>query len=317
MAGDTRMAGKVVLLLWAQTLGLAGAQTTQLLVDPPWTPAVLWDQVTLTCQGSGTTGATTWYKDGQYWGQEGRDNITVMESGTYMCDRPGSGCSPSVKVSEDKLVLQVPARVLLQGETMTMRCRYRQDISVHEVFFYREETELVRIHNGTQLSLTPLQLNHTGCYHCRVWMNYGVSQGWEKSALVTVTVNGEHLTAATPTPPQPFPRDSGSRCPQSPIFCPELIQVPVVGGPQGSPELLLPALRVFHSGNYSCEVHSEGGLCGRAVPGSASWCAVSAGMGTGSPHSLLRSPAWVPPCPSDTFLGCPCLCPVSSHPSIV
>ncbi|XP_064257446.1 Fc receptor-like protein 5 [Passer domesticus] len=185
MAGDTRMARKVVLLLWAQTLGLAGAQTTQLLVDPPWTPAVLWDQVTLTCQGSGTTGATTWYKDGQYWGQEGRDNITVMESGTYMCDRPGSGCSPSVNVSEDKLVLQVPARALLQGETMTLRCRYRQDISVHSVFFYREETELRELHNGTQFSLTPLQLNHTGRYHCRAW----VSQGWEKSALVTVTVN--------------------------------------------------------------------------------------------------------------------------------
>ncbi|XP_072774456.1 uncharacterized protein [Taeniopygia guttata] len=98
MAGDTGMAGKVALLLWAQTLGLAGAQTTQLLVEPPWRPAVLWDRVTLTCQGSETAGATTWYKDGQRWGQQGQDHITVTESGTYTCDRPGSGHSRHVKV---------------------------------------------------------------------------------------------------------------------------------------------------------------------------------------------------------------------------
>lgn len=79
-------------------LSPAGAQTTQLLVQPPWMPAVLWDRVTLTCQGSGTAGATTWYKDGQSWWQEGHDQFNVTESGTYTCDRPGSGLSPPVRV---------------------------------------------------------------------------------------------------------------------------------------------------------------------------------------------------------------------------
>ncbi|NWZ97236.1 FCGR3 protein, partial [Nesospiza acunhae] len=105
-------------------LSPTGAQTTQLLVEPPWRPAVLWDRVTLTCQGSGTAGATTWYKDGQRWGQEGGNYFTVTESGTYTCDRPGSGLSRPVKVSDDQLVLQVPARALLEGETLTLRCRY-------------------------------------------------------------------------------------------------------------------------------------------------------------------------------------------------
>ncbi|NWY34533.1 FCRL4 protein, partial [Pheucticus melanocephalus] len=100
-------------------LSPTGAQTTQLLVEPPWRPAVLWDRVTLTCQGSGTAGATTWYRNGQYWGQEGGNNFTVTESGTYTCDRPGSGLSHSVRV-----VLQVPARALLEGDTVTLRCQY-------------------------------------------------------------------------------------------------------------------------------------------------------------------------------------------------
>lgn len=47
-----------------------GTLTTQLLVEPPWT-LVLWDWVTLTCQHSGTTSATTWYKDGGVLGAGG------------------------------------------------------------------------------------------------------------------------------------------------------------------------------------------------------------------------------------------------------
>ncbi|NXE97891.1 FCGR3 protein, partial [Menura novaehollandiae] len=104
-------------------LSPSGAQTTQLLVEPPWTPAVLWDRVTLTCQGSGTAGATTWYKDGRRWWQEGPDHFLVTESGTYECHRPGTGLSPAVSVLNDRLVLQVPARALLEGDTVTLRCR--------------------------------------------------------------------------------------------------------------------------------------------------------------------------------------------------
>ncbi|NXP42248.1 FCGR2 protein, partial [Leiothrix lutea] len=104
-------------------LSPTGAQTTQLLVEPPWRPAVLWDRVTLTCQGSGTAGDTTWYKDGLHWGQNRRDNFTVTDSGNYTCDRPGSGLSRAVRVLNDWLVLQVPARTLLEGDTVTLRCR--------------------------------------------------------------------------------------------------------------------------------------------------------------------------------------------------
>ncbi|NWR39965.1 FCGR3 protein, partial [Tachuris rubrigastra] len=104
-------------------LSPTGTQSTQLLLEPPWTPAVLWDQVTLTCQGSGTPGATTWYKDGRRWRQERPNHLLVTESGTYRCERPGSGISPPVHVLNDWLVLQVPARALLEGDTVTLRCR--------------------------------------------------------------------------------------------------------------------------------------------------------------------------------------------------
>ncbi|NXI76781.1 FCG2A protein, partial [Rhipidura dahli] len=104
-------------------LSPAGAQSSQLLVEPPWTPAVLWDPVTLTCQGSGTAGATTWYRNGHLWWQKAPDRVRFPRSGTYTCDRGGSGRSPPVRVSDDWLVLQAPARALLEGDAGTLRCR--------------------------------------------------------------------------------------------------------------------------------------------------------------------------------------------------
>ncbi|NWI94449.1 FCGR2 protein, partial [Pitta sordida] len=105
-------------------LSPAGAQTTQILLEPPWTPAVLWDQVRLTCRGSGTPGDTTWYKDGQRWWQKGPISFVVTESGTFKCERPGTGLSPPVQVLNDGLVLQVSAQELLEGDTVTLRCRF-------------------------------------------------------------------------------------------------------------------------------------------------------------------------------------------------
>ncbi|XP_038017740.1 low affinity immunoglobulin gamma Fc region receptor II-like isoform X2 [Motacilla alba alba] len=307
MAGDTGMAGKVALLLWAQTLGLAGwcplspagAQNTQLLVEPPWRPAVLWDWVTLTCQGSGTAGSTTWYKDGQRFGLQGHDRFKVNTKGNYWCDRPGTGLSPPINVSEDFLVLQVPARALLEGDTVTLRCRGWRNSTITSVSFYHEGKELGGLHNGTQLSLSLLQLNHSGRYSCKGQMDYW---GWKESAPVTVTVkvHGEEVTAPNPTPSEPLQRYSGSAIPlpspslsSSQCQCwsvppepsegspltPSCLSTPsplqpracllhvfyrnrqVVGGPQGSPQLLVPPVGVSHSGNSSRQVRSKGGEC--------------------------------------------------------
>ncbi|XP_074385434.1 Fc receptor-like protein 4 isoform X1 [Zonotrichia albicollis] len=270
MAGDTGMARKVALLLWAQTLGLAGAQTTQLLVEPPWRPAVLWDPVTLTCQGSGTAGATTWYKDGKLCWQKGEDHFTVTNIGTYTCHRPGSGRSPPVTVSNDDLVLQVPVRALLEGDTVTLRCRSWRNRTVTSVSFYRQRKELGRLLDGTELSLPPLQLNHSGRYRCKGWVE---SWGWEKlwqSAPVTVRVHelfsvpvlvlegppeiteGSPLTLSCHSTPSPLR-------PPAPLLYLFYQDGRVLGGPQGSPQLLLPAVGVSHSGNYSCEAQSQGG----------------------------------------------------------
>ncbi|NXO05925.1 FCGR3 protein, partial [Oriolus oriolus] len=88
----------------------------------------------------------------------------------------------------DRLVLQVPARELLEGDTVTLRCRRWQNKSVTEVQFYHEEKDLGGPLNGTELSLSPLKLHHSGRYRCSC--RVGTSR--LESVPVTVTVHGEH-----------------------------------------------------------------------------------------------------------------------------
>ncbi|NWT90998.1 FCGR2 protein, partial [Lanius ludovicianus] len=102
----------------------------------------------------------------------------------------GPPCSP------DRLVLQVPARALLEGDTVTLRCRGWQKKSVTWVSFYHEKKPLQLFHYDTELSLSPVRLQHRGRYHCTGLLDSGVSRGWMESAPVTVTVHGEHPSAA-------------------------------------------------------------------------------------------------------------------------
>ncbi|NWV72001.1 FCRLA protein, partial [Malurus elegans] len=92
-------------------------------------------------------------------------------------------------VPPDRLVLQVPAQALLEGDTMRLRCRARTDTSVSRVQFYHEWKKVGESLKGTELSLSPLQLHHSGRYHCEGLVGSWTSSWWEKSALVTVTVH--------------------------------------------------------------------------------------------------------------------------------
>ncbi|KAL2295692.1 hypothetical protein Nmel_006909 [Mimus melanotis] len=245
-------------------LSPAGAQTPQLLVEPPWTPAVLWDRVTLTCQGSGTTGDTTWYKDGRRWGQKGRDSFTVTESGTYTCGRAGTRRSSPVTVSDDWLVLQVLARALLEGDTVTLRCRGWRNNPVSSVSFYRDGKEVRRFHNGSELSLSPLQLNHSGHYHCRGWVG---TWGWKESAAVAVTVQVPVANATITSGPlalQVRPGDPVTlRCSvqvgSAPVTFTWLRHGQEVAR---GPLLELGAVDVGHSGTYQCVATNQLGQDG-------------------------------------------------------
>ncbi|TRZ04874.1 hypothetical protein HGM15179_022233 [Zosterops borbonicus] len=100
----------------------------------------------------------------------------------------------------DQLVLQVPALTLLEGDTVTLRCRAMQDVSVTRVQFYQDEKNLGGFFRGTELSVSPLQLHHSGHYHCEGSVHFGPSV----SAPVTVTVHERFTVPVLEGPPDPI-----------------------------------------------------------------------------------------------------------------
>ncbi|TRZ06337.1 hypothetical protein HGM15179_020770 [Zosterops borbonicus] len=176
MAGDTRMARKVALLLWDEyprhrpdTPGMGpGAQATQLLVEPPWRPVVLSDQVTLTCQGSGIIGATTWYKDRKLWGQKGLNKFTVTKIGTYTCDCPASGLSRPITVlnapvGNATITPSPPAHQVHAGDPVTLRCSVQVG-SAPVTFTWLCDGQGVA--QGSVLELGDVDVGHSGTYQC-------------------------------------------------------------------------------------------------------------------------------------------------------
>ncbi|NXA16768.1 FCRLA protein, partial [Sapayoa aenigma] len=88
-------------------------------------------------------------------------------------------------------VLQVSAQELLEGDTLTLRCRVWNNLEITQVQFYREGKDVWGPLKGTKLSLSPLQLHHSGLYHCKGFVNNLLAHWEVKSRPVTVRVHSE------------------------------------------------------------------------------------------------------------------------------
>ncbi|XP_074422727.1 Fc receptor-like protein 4 [Larus michahellis] len=275
------MAGTTALLLWAQAFGLAGAHLSQLTSDPPWTPVFSNERVTLTCRGSGAPNVTHWYLNGRLW-VTGSDRIHVSRGhrGTHRCRGPGAEPSPPVTLifSNDWLVLQAPVQELLEGDELRLRCRAWDDAKIRRVQFFHEQEALGGGTGGGELLLSPLLLHHRGRYRCQAEVRYHLGWHKEKSAPVTVAVQElfsvPELRLEGPAElPEGDPLALGCHSTPNPLRPPTHLQHlfyrdgVVVGGPQASPQLRLPAAELAHSGSYSCEVRTEkGSVWKRSAP---------------------------------------------------
>ncbi|XP_031949046.1 Fc receptor-like protein 4 isoform X18 [Corvus moneduloides] len=265
------MAGKVALLLWAQTLGLTGAQTTQLLVQPPWTPPVLWDRVTLTCQGSGTAAATTWYKDGQRWRLQGPDRFVVTESGTYQCDRPGTGHSPPVSVSNGvplsgvSVSAQPPGGQVALGDRLVLSCAVAAGTGPLSFSWHRGDSWAL-LGTGPPLELRHVVDNDSGHYQCRASNGDSVAESVPMNVIVLVPVANATISPGALAQPVRAGDPVTLRCSvqvgSAPVTFTWLRNGSEVAR---GPLLELGDVHVGHSGTYQCVATNQLGQDGHRV----------------------------------------------------
>ncbi|XP_061872039.1 Fc receptor-like protein 3 [Colius striatus] len=266
------MAKSAVLLLWAQALSLAGTQHSQLTLEPPWIPVFTDEEVELSCQGSSKPNYTMWYLNKKPWKKTRHTNLLVSSPGSYQCHSPGANLSLPITLSFSNawLVLQVPARELLEGDEVWLRCRYWNDKEVKniaEVRFFQEGKLLQGPSRQAELLLYPLQLQHRGRYHCQAKAGKFFKSN-TKSVPTMVTVQELFSVPVLESPAEireGSPLVLGCLSHLSPlrplthrlyIFYRGEV---VVGGPQDSSQLRLPAVDLLHSGSYSCEVRTDTG----------------------------------------------------------
>ncbi|NWV84274.1 FCGR2 protein, partial [Dasyornis broadbenti] len=95
----------------------------------------------------------------------------------------------------DWLVLQVPTWAQLEGDTLKLCCQVWQNTLVTVVRFYHDRKYLLVSLRVTELCLLPLKMRHGGHCHFGRWVGPRISQQWEESVPMTVTVHGEQPSA--------------------------------------------------------------------------------------------------------------------------
>ncbi|TRZ08632.1 hypothetical protein HGM15179_018478 [Zosterops borbonicus] len=255
----------------AQTLGLTGAQTTQLLVEPLWRPAVLWDWVTLTCQGLGTAGATTWYKGGVPWERKGPDNFTVTGSGIYQCYRHDTGFSFTVKVSDGVPVsgvsvwAQPPGGQVALGDHLVLSCAVAKGTGpLSFTWHWRDLGALLGI--GPHLELHHTGDNDSGHYHCRVSNGDSVAESFPLDVTVLVPVTNATITPS-PLSHQVHTGDNVTLCCSVQVGSAPVTFTWLHDGQEVAwgPILELGDIDVGHSGTYQCVATNQLGQDGHRV----------------------------------------------------
>ncbi|XP_058874291.1 Fc receptor-like protein 3 [Acipenser ruthenus] len=171
-----------------------------LTLHPAWTQIFTGETVTLSCEVEG--GSAGWrfkqYRDGheevwcndQYNRRDG-DSCTIStaqynHSGVYWCES-GQERSNAVNLtmSNTWVILQTPPQPVIEGDSLTLRCRVRTNYTFSRIVFFKDNEE-IQSPNNTELSVDRVSKSDEGSYKCSAMWNSSTYSG--DSAEVRVSV---------------------------------------------------------------------------------------------------------------------------------
>ncbi|XP_058874514.1 Fc receptor-like protein 5 [Acipenser ruthenus] len=188
-------------------LSLKELPQTTLTLKPSLPEIFTGETVTLRCgvEGGSAGWKYLWYKDSEdtpVLQTAGRsitgDSYTitaaaVSDQGQYWCrgqrgDQPlYSQRSDPVKlnITDQWVILQTPLQAVIEGDTLTLRCRVRTNYTFTRIVFFKDNEE-IQSPNNTELSVDRVSKSDEGSYKCRAMWNSSTYSG--DSAEVRVSV---------------------------------------------------------------------------------------------------------------------------------
>ncbi|XP_058874535.1 Fc receptor-like protein 5 [Acipenser ruthenus] len=180
---------------------------TTLTLEPLFPEICTGETVTLRCgvKGGSAGWKYLWYKDNEDTPvlQTAGRSITgasytitaaaVSDQGQYWCrgqrgDQPlYSQLSDKVilTVSDQWVILQTPLQPVIEGDSLTLRCRVRTNYTFTRIVFFKDNEE-IQSQNNTELSVDRVSKSDEGSYKCRAMWNSSTYSG--DSAEVRVSV---------------------------------------------------------------------------------------------------------------------------------
>ncbi|XP_043818371.1 high affinity immunoglobulin epsilon receptor subunit alpha [Dromiciops gliroides] len=165
----------VTLLLWASS-GKSIEDTSKALLslNPPWNRIFRGENVTLHCEGPGTSGSnqTQWlHNNSRIPFQTPSISITfatINDSGEYRCKTKDSIFSDPMHlgVYSDWLLLQASLPIIKKGEPLILSCHGWKNRAVYKVTFYHDNKALKYWYENHNFSISYATIKNKGSYHC-------------------------------------------------------------------------------------------------------------------------------------------------------
>ncbi|XP_012667197.1 high affinity immunoglobulin gamma Fc receptor I-like [Otolemur garnettii] len=181
----------IAVLLSVPVGGQVDPTQARITLQPPWTSMFPEETITLWCEGPHLPGdsSTQWFLNGTAiqtsTPRYSISSASASDAGEYRCQTGLSEPSDPIQleIHRDWLLLQVSRRVLMEGESLALRCHGWKNKLVYNVLFYQNGKTFKFLPWNSEFTILKTSVNHNGIYHCS-------GMGWHRytSAGVSVTV---------------------------------------------------------------------------------------------------------------------------------
>ncbi|MGH0165671.1 UNVERIFIED_CONTAM: hypothetical protein FKN15_070518 [Acipenser sinensis] len=196
----------LILILFCALIRFADLTDQWVILQTAPQPVFEGDTLTLRCHVRYNSHITraVYYKDNKELQSQADTELSVhrvskSDEGSYKCRAWGwssyhHGDSAEVRVSvrDEDMILQTPPQPVIEGDTLTLRCRIPYGSKLTWVTFHKDNKE-IQSQADTELSVDRVSKSDEGSYKCRAWWE---SHYFGESAEVRVSVR---VRFSTPT----------------------------------------------------------------------------------------------------------------------